>query len=808
LTWCRKTTVAVEYCYRRSGARPRLHIFWIQSNSDQSFKASYLEIGQRAGLQNGDEDNDMRLRRVKLWLESLASGYWIMIIDNLDDLDLMIMRYIPVRRGTILFTTRDARIIGDPRYLPSQPGVGIGEMSDQEALEAFSRLLGAASDGAADQKTLKLLLDQLEKLPLAIAQAAAYIRETRISLDKYLELLRECEQNQRELLSHGQALPNAIEDESHTRAVMTTWKITMDKIQRESPLSMKLLQLISYLDPAKIPEELIKSASFLENESTVHLSKALASLLNFGLLYPLESSNYRLHRLVGFCVRVQVDLQGPEGEEHLTSAVRLVYDNFPRTPMDDYSKCTQYLPHAMVILEHTKRKNVKFELHWDLQNFVGLVLNAKADYAAAMECYQRALDGFEKTLGKDHPSTLDTVHNMGLVFHKEGEYSKALEWYQRALDGREKTLGKDHPSTLDTVNNMGRVFNRQGEYGKALEWYQRVLDGKEKTLGKDHPYTLGTVNNIGIIFDNQGEYSKALEWYQRALDGCEKTLGKDHPSTLDIVNNMGIVFNQQGEYGKALEWYQRALDGKEKTLGKDHPSTLNTVNNMGSVFDNQGEYGKALEWYQRALDGHEKTLGKDHPSTLQIVNNMASVFDNQGKYGKALEWYQRALDGREKTLGKDHPSTLNTVHNMGGIFNRQGEYGKALEWYQRALDGKEKTLGKDHPSTLDTVNNMGSVFNDQGEYGKALEWYQRALDGCEKTLGKDHPSTLDTVHNMGKVFDRQGEYGKALEWYQRALDGCEKTLGKDHPLTRQTARNLASLHEHENVVQDDSLAVS
>jgi hypothetical protein len=84
-----------------------------------------------------------------------------MVIDNLDDLDLMIMRYIPVRRGTILFTTRDARIIGHPRYLPSQSGVGIGEMSDQEAFETFSRLLGAEDGAAADQETSKLLLDQL-----------------------------------------------------------------------------------------------------------------------------------------------------------------------------------------------------------------------------------------------------------------------------------------------------------------------------------------------------------------------------------------------------------------------------------------------------------------------------------------------------------------------------------------------------------------------------------------------------------------------------------------------------------------------
>jgi len=138
---------------------------------------------------------------------------------------------------------------------------------------------------------------------------------------------------------------------------------------------------MSFLDPAEIPEELIKSASFLENESMVHFSKALASILSFGLLYPLESSNYRLHRLVGFCMRVQMDLE-PDGEKHLISAVGLVYNSFPATPVDGYSGCTQFLPHAIATLEYVGRKNVESRLHWDLQSVVGLgsVLDAKADY--------------------------------------------------------------------------------------------------------------------------------------------------------------------------------------------------------------------------------------------------------------------------------------------------------------------------------------------------------------------------------------------------------------------------------------------
>jgi tetratricopeptide (TPR) repeat protein len=82
---------------------------------------------------------------------------------------------------------------------------------------------------------------------------------------------------------------------------------------------------------------------------------------------------------------------------------------------------------------------------------------------------------------------------MAIVFYNQGQYEKALEWYGRALDGKEKTLGKDHPSTLDTVHNMAGVFYNQGQYEKALEWYGRALDGYEKTLGKDHPSTLQTL---------------------------------------------------------------------------------------------------------------------------------------------------------------------------------------------------------------------------------------------------------------------------------------------------------------------------
>ena len=304
---------------------------------------------------------------------------------------------------------------------------------------------------------------------------------------------------------------------------------------------------------------------------------------------------------------------------------------------------------------------------------VGMFYEQMGRYEEAEQLFRIAIKKAETVWGANCQTVLRMMDYMGYFMASRREsYTEALEWYQRALDGYEKVLGKDHADTLNTIHNMASVFNDQGQYEKALEWYQRALDGYEKVLGKDDADTLNTIHNMAIVFKNQRLYEKALEWYQRALDGYEKVLGKDHADTLNTIHNMAVVFDDRGQYEKALEWYQRALDGYEKVLGKDHASTLNTIHNMAVVFDDQGQYENALEWYQRALDGREKMLGKDHVDTLHTIHNMAIIFRNQRQYEKALEWYQRACDGYEKAYGTEHTYTVGAAYQVKKLLGKQG----------------------------------------------------------------------------------------------------------------------------------------
>ncbi|KAF8467212.1 hypothetical protein BDZ91DRAFT_762700 [Kalaharituber pfeilii] len=811
-----KTQIALEYVYRHH--KDYSSVFWINASSEQTTKTSFIQIMEQlieyhatlldepdykhigsllgmagkldsVGLFSTEkpEEEQHVIKAVKKWLTAKQNDKWLLVFDNLDDLESFdINDYIPsCDFGTVIITSRRRGSTQGRR------GLEVHQMQNHEAeklLLTSARLdLGrlAPEECKLEEAAAVTIVEKLGYLPLAIAQAGAYINIQQCLFSHYL---REYEINANRLLSRRWKV------EKDDRSVFATWEMSFNAIKNQNPKAAELLSLCAFLDNNDICEEFLRRGMKLAINDT-SLADSIHLLFSYSIAKRTEKyDSFNIHPLVHLCIRWKLEMEPNEYQKMAIKAFLMVTSGIA-VPEDREREVSDWiferrnLPHVFAVERQMEFLPLeKEESLAALENLCSFYAN-HGHYGKAEEMCKVILATREK-LGADHPSTLHTVHNIAVVYEQQGKYSQALELYQRALAGYEKSLGVDHPSTLRTVNNMAVVYENQGKYSQALELYQRALAGREKSLGVDHPSTLNTVNNMAVVYEQQGKYSQALELYQRALAGCEKSLGVDHPSTLNTVNNMAVVYEQQGKYSQALEMYQRALAGYEKSLGIVHPSTLNTVNNMAVVYEQQGKYSQALELYQRALAGSEKSLGVDHPSTLDTVYNMAGVYVQQGKYSQALELYQRALAGCEKSLGVDHPSTLRTVNNMAVVYENQGKYSQALELYQRALAGREKSLGVDHPSTLDTVYNMAGVYVQQGKYSQALELYQRALAGCEKSLGVDHPSTLRTVHNMAVLYENQEKYSQALELYQRALAGMEKALGTDHPYTVSSMKGV------------------
>ncbi|RPB27891.1 hypothetical protein L211DRAFT_472359, partial [Terfezia boudieri ATCC MYA-4762] len=685
-----KTQLALEYVYQHYNDYSS--VFWVNATSVQTTILGFTQImqqlirhhlelsmdvaiiGQLLGMAGkldstgcfiatSESDAQHVVDSVKRYFSAPGNTDWLLVFDNLDDLDLVdIDEYIPsCNHGTVIITSRRRESI--------QQGRRGFEVQQMHPTEAIQLLLSSCSIPKFEdlvpfeQTAATIIAQQLGYLPLALNQAGAYIHISQYSLSRYL---KEYPNNASYLLS------KRWKGGQHDRSVFATWEISFKTIQEKSPKAAELLLVCGFLDHENIQEELLRRGLKLENND-LSLKESIRTLSSYSLVKRGSSDDsFSIHPLVHSWARLRLKSEPQEEIKKASEAFEIitsvVHSSGETMSTEDWIFERQVMPHfdamAKHVIQYLAVHNMKIE---------------------------------------------DGMHTLAAVYARHGWYGKAMEWCERALVCREKVLGVDHLQTLTTVNTMALIFDAQGQYDKALEYHGRALAGREKALGVNHPDTLGTVNNMAFIFGAQGQYDKALEYSERALAGREKALGVDHPHTLGTVNNIASIFEAQGQYNKALEYYERALAGRVKALGVDHPHTLTTVNNIASIFEAQGQYNKALEFYERALAGLEKALGVDHPHTLTTVNNIASIFEAQGQYGKALEYYERALAGGEKALGVDHPHTLGTVNNIALIFEAQGQYDKALEYCERALAGRENALGVDHPGTLATVNNMASI---------------------------------------------------------------------------------------------------
>jgi len=393
----------------------------------------------------------------------------------------------------------------------------------------------------------------------------------------------------------------------------------------------------------------------------------------------------------------------------------------------------------------------------------------QGNYVKAIECFLKAKDIIEKTLGKEHFNYALTINYLGLLYDDMGDYAKAERYYLETIAILEKTLGKNHPSYATLLNNLGFLYQNMGDYAKAECYHLEAIAIREKVLGKKHPDYAMSLNNLGLLYKNSGDYTKAERYFLEATAILEKTLGKKHPNYATSLNNLGLLYKEMGDYAKAEYYYLEAIAIREKVLGKEHPDYATSLNNMGVLYDDMGDYAKAERCYLEAIAIREKVLGKEHPSYATSLNNLGVLYDEMGDYTKAEYYYLEVKAIDEKTLGKEHPSYATLLNNMGLLYQNLGDYAKAERYYLEATAIKEKALGKEHPDYATSLNNMGLLYKNMDDYAKAERCYLEATAIFEKALGKEHPYYAMSLDNLYTLYLSKKEYAQALSYKQEQI---------------------------------------
>lgn len=199
------------------------------------------------------------------WLSTRAG--WLVVFDNVEEAADVEPHLARLARGHVLITTR--RDISWP-----QRGITPLRLEVLDRPASIALLAGLIGPLATDQRPLlNELANQLGDLPLALAQAGAYIARTPgITPVRYLCLLSETPARM-----HAAAPAGG----DAARAVAKVWTLSHARLQTLNPLSVRVLNVLSCYAPDDLPVTVLNG---FDDADDVAVSEALALLASYSLI--------------------------------------------------------------------------------------------------------------------------------------------------------------------------------------------------------------------------------------------------------------------------------------------------------------------------------------------------------------------------------------------------------------------------------------------------------------------------------------------------------------------------------------------
>ncbi|GAA3407701.1 FxSxx-COOH system tetratricopeptide repeat protein [Streptosporangium vulgare] len=737
-----KTELARQYatvgrdCYRLR--------WWITAESAEQVQAGLTALAERlhpptALVLTGEQAADW----ARGWLQ--AHEGWLLVLDNVEDPAQVRDLLGQLHTGHILVTTR--RLARWP--VGVQP-IPLEVLDEHAAVELIARV--GERDRPEDRPAIKEIAAELGHLPLALEQAGAYIRESRISPDSYLSLLA----------AHPAHMYAASPEEGDAeRTIARLWRAHLEAVGRRNPYAVQLLRVLACYAPNDIPRDILDAGG-----DRPMVLDALRLLHSYSLI-TLTEDTVAVHRLVQAVVAAE-DETGAAPEEDSAPDLALTWltdvwvASAELPPAERRMRRRSLSPHAEILI---RRHRISTESQQENVQ----VFREAADHEREEGNYHRThvfasyvLAICRAALGEEHPATLIGRSNLTLVLGQLGRWAEAEAEHRAVLEVQRRVLDEEHPDTLINRGNLALVLGWLGRWAEAQVEHRAVLETRRQVLGEEHPDTLTSRNNLALVLGQLGRLAEAEAEHRAVLEVQRRVLGEEHPDTLSSRNNLMFVLGKLGRWGEAEAEHRAVLEVQRRVLGEEHPDTLSSRNNLAFVLGRLGRLTEAEAEHRAVLEVQRRVLGEEHPDTLSSRNNLAFVLGRLGRLTEAEAEYRAVLETRRQVLGEEHPDTLTSRGNLALVLGRLGRWAEVEVEHRAVLETRRRVLGEEHPDTLTGRNNLAGVLWELGRWGEAEVEHRAVLEARRRVLGEEHPDTLSSRNNLTFVLGRLAE-AEALE---------------------------------------------
>ncbi|WP_018639255.1 FxSxx-COOH system tetratricopeptide repeat protein [Parafrankia elaeagni] len=848
--------LAIEYVYRHLTDFDV--VWWIPAGDETRIRQSLVELAERLGLgtgggtgagagtspeaeaagtarttkpvrrtrvakaaETGTTETDRAVGGlVPAVLEALRVGRphrrWLLVFDGADD-PLTVRGFLPAGGdGRVLVTSRNAG------WAEAAHSLEVDVFRREESLDLLHRRTGRtgasrttpgivqtadpeAAPEAGGLPEVGRVAEALGDLPLAVAQAAAWLAETGMPAGEYLRLLAD-----RPLETLGTSSPL-----DYRLPVRAAWDDALDRLAASDPAALRLLRLCACLASAPIPRRLLgagRNVSITPELDAVlrdplRLGEAIRAITRQALArvdhrvglpeVPGSAGALRVHRLVQLVVLDR--MSGDERAELRAGARRLLAASDPGEPAAPWawSAYAELYPHVIAAGAVEGREPL---LRGMLVNTVRSLLG-RGDHQEGLKLARQAHESWRVALGEEHPDTVAVGGWLGRLLLAVGDHAVSAPVNARVLKIGERVHGPDHPVTLRALAAVAADRRAAGEFTRAVELGRTAWARAVRAQGPDDPLALGAAHDLAVSLRLAGEVRQARDidddtWHRRrrghrsraraaAGAGTRARSGADDLAVLDSDSSRNLNLRALGDYLGARD-RQEALAARLRALLADesHPDLLRALRHLAVVQRRAGEPETALRTSRISWQRLLARYGPDHPETLASALCHSTDLRHTGDLDGALRLCADVRAGLHGGAGAGHPHTRAAEANLAVIHRLRGDTEIAHELNTRVLAALTSELGPDHPLRVRCAVNLASDEHALGRAGTARALDEETLARARQRLGAEHPATLAVHANLATDLRALGETGPAEALHAEVVHALDRVLGDAHPATR------------------------
>lgn len=522
-------------------------VWWVRAEDPSAIDAEFRSLLEIL-LPPGEATKIGDARTTAFGLLAKQSEPWLLVLDNVPDAGSANGLLPPAGAGHVLITSRATAWLDSTTVKPLGPDAAIELLTSQS--------------GDANRAAAESLATELGGLPLALTQAAGFVRANVIDLATYLRLYRD-----RSTELHEEGRPA---DYPHT--VATTWQLAIDRLTKPA---QALLNLLAFYAPDAIPVRRLLTAvdeGPLADELARH--RAIGELCAYSLVTPAGSDTVTVHRLVQAFTRARLDARR---HDQAADAARVLLMAAMPKESDTAIRLATWKAmhtHVLALLDHLPPEDASSLV---VQSGLDLWTGKAGGAAVTRDLFAKKLPLAERRWGAEHHYTLIARRSLAVWTGLAGDAARALDMYSELLPIMERVLGAEHLESRSARSGLAKWARQAGDAVRARELFAKLLPTAERLLGAKHIDVLTMRSELAYWIGTSGDAARARDLFAELVSTQERVLSRaDHPYTLAARHELADWTGAAGDAARARDLLAELLPIWERVLGAENASTQST----------------------------------------------------------------------------------------------------------------------------------------------------------------------------------------------------------------------------------------